>query len=429
MPSGAIGLPINDFAMPEMAYADDSKAPLLPVPASMEHAEQGCNCTTKCAKKKSRARRAFRHVVFMGLTFLLVKAAFAHFDFKPWSCGTSTTFGNMGFAVDLNPLELPLPHLSTPHNPPTHPDPPTPPHSPHRDPHSPHDRPQGDWFYDIPSGLELGDCVTGENFEEEESDGHLRAASAQFEISKADTLFFLSRGQLSAGSVRILSSPDQASDSATVKVTARYILDEVRDLAKACPSTRGKDARGIGLFTPNWHHNHPRDRDHIIYFEMTITLPEGSEDSPLSINNFETDVPNTTHAVDDLSKISFSAIKLAATNGPFIQASSLTVGTTNSPISGRFNTTDSVELITTNGPIKATVGLHNKDDKTLSLVAETSNGPLDLIVAASSSTDQPGAFDVNAHTANGPLSVNLLGAPVNFKWGRTRPVLKVNTVT
>jgi hypothetical protein len=154
-----------------------------------------------------------------------------------------------------------------------------------------------------------------------------------------------------------------------------------------------------------------------MYFETTVTLPEGSEDSPLSINSFETDVPNTSHNVDDLSKIVFTAIKLKATNAPvlsqFIQASSLAVGTTNSRVSGRFNTTSSLHLITTNGPIKAIVGLNNKDDKTLSLVAKTSNSPLDLLVAATSSTGQPGTFDVSARTTNSPLSVSFMDAPVD----------------
>lgn len=53
-----------------------------------------------------------------------------------------------------------------------------------------------------------------------------------------------------------------------------------------------------------------------MYFETTVTLPEGSEDSPLTIDKFETDVPNTSHAVDFLSKILFTEIKLAATNAP-----------------------------------------------------------------------------------------------------------------
>jgi hypothetical protein len=132
-----------------------------------------------------------------------------------------------------------------------------------------------------------------------------------------------------------------------------------------------------------------------MYFETTVTLPEGSEDSPFHINNFETDVPNTSHTVGNLSKISFTEIKMAATNAPihaqasrsilflpslvlimllqFIQAASLSVRTTNSPIEGQFNASDSIRLITTNGLIKAGVGLHNKDDKTPSLVAKTTN--------------------------------------------------------
>lgn len=151
------------------------------------------------------------------------------------------------------PPHPPSPNPPTLPNPPTPPSPPPPPHPPHHEPHTPHDDPHHnphhyDRFHDIPSGLELVDCITGENFEEEESDAHLRAASVRFEVPKVDTLFFISRGQQSGGAIHVLSTPDQAADSVTIKVTARYILDKVRDLAKVCLSTRGEGAGGVGAF-------------------------------------------------------------------------------------------------------------------------------------------------------------------------------------
>lgn len=90
MPFGVIHLPTDDTVMPEMAYTGDTKAALLPMPTSLEHVEQGCNCARRSNNRKIWARRAFCHVVFAGLTFVLVKAAFAHFDVKPWQNRTMT---------------------------------------------------------------------------------------------------------------------------------------------------------------------------------------------------------------------------------------------------------------------------------------------------------------------------------------------------
>jgi hypothetical protein len=91
-------------------------------------------------------------------------------------------------------------------------------------------------------------CVTGKHFGEEKTDDSLRAASILLGLPIADTFFLLSRGQLSGGTVRVLTSPDQASDMAAVKFTVRYMRNETRDLVKICGTSRGEDARGIGAF-------------------------------------------------------------------------------------------------------------------------------------------------------------------------------------
>jgi len=54
-----------------------------------------------------------------------------------------------------------------------------------------------------------------------------------------------------------------------------------------------------------------------LYFETTITLPEVSGRSPLTITKLETDVANTFHRIADLNtKVKFHSISLKGSNAP-----------------------------------------------------------------------------------------------------------------
>jgi len=54
-----------------------------------------------------------------------------------------------------------------------------------------------------------------------------------------------------------------------------------------------------------------------LYFETTITLPEVSGLSPLTIKKFETDVANTIHRIGDLNKkVNFDFVSLKGSNAP-----------------------------------------------------------------------------------------------------------------
>jgi len=122
-------------------------------------------------------------------------------------------------------------------------------------------------------------------------------------------------GELAAIVMRAVerNREDRFSSAADVREAILHVpgqpADPARQLADFLGELKNEQA-------PSW--SYPPDRQHIIYFETTVIFSEGLEDSPLIINNFETDVPNTAHVVDDLSKIVFAAFKLKATNAPVL---------------------------------------------------------------------------------------------------------------
>jgi len=227
----------------------------------------------------------------------------------------------------------------------------------------------------------------------------------------------ISRGRFSRGFVRVATSSDQAKDSVTFDVVAKYRREEERDLAKACLTSRDGNQQGVGVFTPTWRYNDPhRHKDrHSMHFEIAVTLPEDS--SPISIKGFETDVPNISHFFTSLgSKIDFESLSLKGTNAPiYVESLSAIQGkvhTTNSGIRGTFNSTSSLILETTNGPINVAVGLHDEGNQP-TLIAHTTNGQLNARLSLSTPSGEGGKFTVDTTTTNVGLDVTFVNAPLD----------------
>jgi len=53
---------------------------------------------------------------------------------------------------------------------------------------------------------------------------------------------------MSAGSVEIVTSPQQDQDVATVEIVVSYFQEDVRDLAKVCRIFRKDGEVGVGIF-------------------------------------------------------------------------------------------------------------------------------------------------------------------------------------
>lgn len=106
-----------------------------------------------------------------------------------------------------------------------------------------------DYYYDVPSDLVLENCVQGEDWSVGSDDGRFKTAIATFEIPlSADNIFLISRGRFSGGFVQVITSSDQAKDSVTFDVVAKYRREEERDLARACLTSRADNQQGVGVF-------------------------------------------------------------------------------------------------------------------------------------------------------------------------------------
>lgn len=107
------------------------------------------------------------------------------------------------------------------------------------------------WHYDVPSDLVLDDCVQGSEWtkDKDSSTKHYHFARTSFDLPLSnDNLFVLSRGWLSGGTLKLVTSPDQAKDIVTVNVGASYHQEYIRSLAKACLVSRAGTQQGVGIF-------------------------------------------------------------------------------------------------------------------------------------------------------------------------------------
>ncbi|EGO00750.1 hypothetical protein SERLA73DRAFT_178667 [Serpula lacrymans var. lacrymans S7.3] len=242
-------------------------------------------------------------------------------------------------------------------------------------------------------------------------------AETTFELPvDSDALFFLTRGNWNAGIVKIVNS-EIVKDTADVTVRAHFYYQSALDRATLCLLKRGEDEQGVGIFTPrNWYPHGQQDR---VQFEVTISLPASSDDEPLRIKSFESDASLYAHEIGDLQKsVYFNAISVRTSNVP-ISAKSIFADkgkfkSSNAPIKGTFNTSTSLELITSNAPIEVEAGLLNDDASSpTEATFKTSNSPIESSFSLQSEYLTGGAFKVSARTSNGHIDLSHATSPVN----------------
>lgn len=253
------------------------------------------------------------------------------------------------------------------------------------------------------------------------------------DASSLETLYFLSRGSLATGSVRVFTKGDGSNtgagagdntrdDGDTVRVNVRvyYHTQAALERVSVCDLERaGGKQRGVGIFvsatdrgpaiyllighlfqTPrNWHTRNPLD---YLRFEVDIALPPESTSifgsTPKLFNRLETDYSNFALQLGDLR---FNSMDLATSNAPIISnvghllilherkqshtytlsslqniiADDINVKSSNGAIIGSFNTSSSLKLVTSNAKIQSDVNMRNeKASKPTDLVMKTSNG-------------------------------------------------------
>ncbi|KAF7362383.1 Ankyrin repeat family protein [Mycena venus] len=240
-------------------------------------------------------------------------------------------------------------------------------------------------------------------------------ASLEFQDSSA-LLFLLSQGALSGGHLEVLPSSESVPRAL---ITARYHSLHVRDRANVCSMERkNANGAGIGIFTPAaFDGQTPEDR---LDFTITLFLPTGSGSS-LPVYNLETHLPSFSHAIDSLRDIlEFDQLVLRSQNKPIIAktlfARNATIHTSNGFISGSFEASSSLSLVTSNAPIDATVKLHNQNVfTTTQLLLQTRNAQLqsDVSLTTSAASGQGGKFAVKAETSDGPLIMTFPTSPTH----------------
>ncbi|EIM80554.1 uncharacterized protein STEHIDRAFT_67630 [Stereum hirsutum FP-91666 SS1] len=160
----------------------------------------------------------------------------------------------------------------------------------------------------------------------------------------------------------------------------------------------------------------------ILQVEIHVRLPPpASDDTPTYIPSFEMDLPSFSTTIGDLqSSYEFGHFALKTANKPVqlksVCAATAKVESSNAPIYGYYNTSSSLDLVTSNGVIDAVIHMYN-DNAGLptSLRLETSNGKIETSISLYSShrTSDYGQFKIDARTSNKPLELTLHKAPVD----------------
>jgi len=275
----------------------------------------------------------------------------------------------------------------------------------------------------IPPEMTVQNCAEWSEGENSYSDDPFNVEHT-FELPmSSDLLFLVTRGPFSVGHVTIVQS-DEEGDAAVVSVITNYDEEHILDLIKLCSVVAQEGENGIGIFTV---HPHPRRhrRNHRVHFDVTVTLPKGSGDSPLVVSGFKTDLGIFGHQVADLAdSVFFNSISLGGALGSIkvesLAAGSATMSTSNSPIEGKFTARESLKLSTANAHINVSVDMINAEraEKWSHLTMNTANAPIYASVSLLSLDSEEnatsgGAFSVKAHTAHGAVNVAVPTAPIN----------------
>ncbi|KAJ7496753.1 hypothetical protein FB451DRAFT_1208687 [Mycena latifolia] len=252
------------------------------------------------------------------------------------------------------------------------------------------------------------------------SDDHFQYSSdASFQFPDSASLtFLLAQGALSGGDFHVLPSFEPLPHAV---LQVRYHSQHVRDRANVCLMERKHaNGAGIGIFTPApFDGQSQKDQ---LDFTITLFLPTGdSSSTSLPTYNLETRLPSFAHTLDSLKGVlEFDHLNLRSKNKPIVvqslSAKNATIQTSNGRISGSFEASSSLSLVTSNAPIDASITLHSTNIfGTTNLVLQTRNADLESAISlvTSAATGEGGKFSVKAETADAPLVMTFPKSPVH----------------
>jgi len=197
-------------------------------------------------------------------------------------------------------------------------------------------------------------------------------------------------------------------------VVGHHVVGDLFERSSLCTLRRGDNGHGIGIFTPKFDHHrhrHPSHRRDKIFFNITLSLPQGEEVA--TVPHFETRLPSFSQIVAGLPTHAFGSISLRSKNGLIITDSlvgdKISIRSKNGPIEGTFNTSSSLDIKTSNAPVRVAVNAFNRNNSAPTNVKiRTRNSILsaDLSLFSTFENSTSGAFTVVTRTSNSPLDVN-----------------------
>ncbi|KAF5383460.1 hypothetical protein D9757_006155 [Collybiopsis confluens] len=190
-------------------------------------------------------------------------------------------------------------------------------------------------------------------------------AHTSFEISLSDVSSFalFSKGLGLSGEVRII---DFGLESNVAKVyvtmTSRTKRTKSKDCAHAClvKGSLGGTSSGLGFFRLKSSATDDTDEEDQFHFDVTILLPSSNGQASL---NFLTNLPKFAHKfeTEDLifNNVDITTSRKSVVSVTSLRANSLSIRTSQAPIKGVFDVSQSMLLQTANNLIHANVTLVN----------------------------------------------------------------------
>lgn len=249
-------------------------------------------------------------------------------------------------------------------------------------------------------------------------------------VTAKDGLFLLGSGRFSVGPVTVVvTEPAHSSGKDGVarveyEVIARWNDKDLLKSAKVCSLERSSKqgdgmTRGVGIYTPAPEFSDPYRH---LSFETIIRIPPGL----VSISDLTIDGPIFSPLSLDVPSVQFSTVNLTTQDSTVrsdkpLRAESIAIRNTNGDISGLFNVSETLSLVTSNGGIEASVHLLDSSSHSDANVAvQTTNGN-----AALTYLSQPESRTLQSSCISNNGRVSVLHRPtfsgtfsLSTTWGR-----------
>lgn len=171
------------------------------------------------------------------------------------------------------------------------------------------------WPYNKPFGTTL---VNSTDTPLPDMDPPPYTSSVSFTLpANTDLLYFLSRGSLAYGAVRI-EAVSGSGDDVQVDVEVRYWTESALERATVCKLEKDDgNAHGVGIFTPrNWRNRGYLDN---LRFSVRVQIPVSAKNTPRIVKGLETDFSNFRHEIGDtVDRLKFDSLSLLTSNSVIV---------------------------------------------------------------------------------------------------------------